>query len=75
MSEKKWLSRKDICQALAGISMSTLYRRIKDGTISSAYIVKIGNRVAFSNEIVNDLSKIFDKNYLQEEINNERKTW
>ena len=52
---KKWLSRRELCQALAGISVSTLRRRIKDGMIPTKYFVKFGGRLAFSVELIDDL--------------------
>jgi len=73
MSEKKWLSRKEICCAIAGISLSTLYRRIKDGTIPASYIVKIGNRVAFSNKLLVDLPYLLNGKLQQEEDINDAK--
>jgi len=52
---RKWLSRKELCDAIGGISLSTLQRRMKDGTIPSAYFVKLGGRLVFSVELLDDL--------------------
>lgn len=69
---KRWLSRKELCNALAGISMSTLRRRIKDGTIPSSYFVKFGGRLAFSIELLDDLSVLLQNAASMEKTKNVR---
>ncbi|MCL2193578.1 MAG: hypothetical protein FWB78_09315 [Treponema sp.] len=56
--QMKWLSRKELCNAVAGISLSTLYRRIKDGTIPAKYFVRLGGRLVFSVELLDDLPSL-----------------
>ena len=54
---KKWLSRYEVCQAI-GISLSSLFRRVKDGTIPKPYYIKLGGRVLFSHDLVTDLPRL-----------------
>jgi hypothetical protein len=56
-NSKQWLSRAEF-SSLAGLSLSSIYRMIKSGIITSLYLAYAGRRVLISTKALEDLSSL-----------------
>lgn len=63
IENERFLAMPEMCTALAGISKSTLRRRIKELDLSErGYVLRLGRRLLFSYRLITDLPALLNEN-------------
>ncbi|GHV83728.1 hypothetical protein AGMMS50212_10680 [Spirochaetia bacterium] len=70
--KKNWLETKEVCVALAGISRSTLNRRMKElNLVQRGYAIRLGRRILFSSNLITDLPALLENKSLVHSVKND----